>query len=229
VSIHLSTILESYPCTTRLSRAGQTVFEQGDPAVWMYRIECDHVRLRAENAEQGATSAFLFPGDLFGQFSGERTCTAEAASDIVLKAWPLQPVLARCGHSPEILMALAVRTEVPFAHVARAVPKLSHLPPIERVIWFLNWLVKRGKAAAPAGAACLSASQRDLAEFLSLSPEVLESAMLSLEVRGYLQATSGRGIAPRPGVFKGGRLMAVRQHRGHDRQPAIGPASRNRD
>ncbi|MFT3723282.1 MAG: Crp/Fnr family transcriptional regulator [Hyphomonadaceae bacterium] len=207
MSVHISTILESFRSSTRLLRVGETIFVQGDPATCIYRLECGHVKLSVEPRGGRIVCAFLFPGDLFGQFPGPRGATAVAVSDVVLKTWPAEPVFGICGRSPEILMALASTTDLNLQGLRRAAHDISGLPPTDRVIWLLNWLVRRERSGATT--AGLPLSRREMGELLELDPRALGKAMSDLEALGYLHANSAGHVALRPAVFNGGQMADI--------------------
>lgn len=213
MSVHISTILDSSPASTRLLRAGEIIFGQGDHAAYIYRIECGQVKLSAEGVGgqvTRVTRAFLFPGDIFGQIPGRRGATAESATDVVLKAWPSDVILGTCGRSPEIVLALASPTNLSLEGLRRASREMLHLPPTDRVIWFLNWFVRRERREATAAASGLPVSRHDIGKFLQLEPMALGSAISTLEALGYLHASSASYNAFRPAVFTGGQAQAER-------------------
>ena len=69
---------------------GETIFNQGDPAEYAYKVISGAVRLcRHLSDGRRQITQFLFPGDFFNfMASGEHGFTAEAVSDAVLMSFP---------------------------------------------------------------------------------------------------------------------------------------------
>jgi CRP-like cAMP-binding protein len=197
MSVHLSTILDACPRSLELVSAGRAVFSPGDPSRWLYRIETGHVRLRVGEGDDAAR-VFLGPGDLFGYSPGCRSCFAEAAVDSVLTSWATDRLLELCGGSVDLMAALLTRPDQAASDLDRMPVRLGCLSPMERALWFLDWMVRIDRRRT---AFRMPTSRRDIADFLMLSETALGAAVRQLVDLGYI----GVDRAGRLHVFHGGR------------------------
>lgn len=205
MSVHLSSILQSCPRALLLLSAGEALFSFGEPSDRIYRIETGNVQLTVGHQSR-STSVFLYPGEMLGLSVGRRTCAALAATDCVLTSWPTKSLLELCGGSAEVMMALASGTTQSLATLSYDAARVSHLSPKERVIWLLDWLVRRGRSVTQTMSEHLPTSRREMAEFLSLSPDALGRAIAELEASGYISSVGAGGA----GIFHGGRTTSAR-------------------
>lgn len=174
---------------------GVTLYDEGEPSITMYRLDRGCVRLQV-NGHGGDRQivSFLFPGDLFGFCLDERRASAEAVTEVEVTCYSIASVLDLNGRTTEVLVELVNRANGAFGELAHHVEKITHLPAVERLLWFFNWLTHHDPAAAASGIIRLPMNHRDIADYLSLKPETLSRAFRQLEARGYIQRTGRRGL-----------------------------------
>src|SRR5215467_10262182 len=108
--------LAPFGAKLRIGR-GQTIFNEGDPAEFAYKLVSGVVRLCKHLADgRRQIVQFLFPGDFFSfmELSGH-SLTAEAVNDVVLLSYPQKQIAGLEKGNPDLrerfasLMALRLR------------------------------------------------------------------------------------------------------------------------
>ncbi len=125
----------------------------------------------------------MFPGDLLsGTFKPHHTCWAEAATDLVLCAMPLETVLSLCDEAPKLERVLfrAALCELEASH--DWVLLLQGCSAYQRVAGFLRLLVKRAQAEGSDGPEqavrfTLPLSRAEIAGFLGITIETVSRQM----------------------------------------------------
>lgn len=175
--------------------AGQVVFDEGDPACFMYRVEAGCIRLQV-NGAQGARQiiSFLFKGDLFGYGVEDRRISAEAVTETVLRCWKISSVLALGARAPEVLISLLKASDSRVGEIAHHLAKVTHLSATDRIRWFLSGLLNCQGLQKPDGRLELPMTKRDVADYLGLSAETLSRALNDLEMEGFVQRDGKRGL-----------------------------------
>lgn len=167
-------------------RRGHVIYDEGDAAQSVYRVEAGCVRLQVNGLEgRRQIVTFLFPGDLFG-LSLSRSTAAEAATATELTRYSLQAVLSLSITSADIVVKLINNIDALVNDLAKHVSRVAHLPATERLIWFFEWMNQHGGATYLGSSVHLPMSHRDIADYLGLSPETLSRGFKSLERRGVL-------------------------------------------
>lgn len=196
-------------------RSGQVIYDEGDLAQSVYRVETGCVRLQVNGLEgRRQIVTFLFPGDLFG-LSVSRSTSAEAVTASDLTRYPLQAVLNLTTTSTEVVIQLISNMDALVNDIAQHVSRVAHLPATERLVWFFEWIIEHRGAADPGGAVELPMSHRDIADYLGLSPETLSRGFKTLQRQGVLRRKSRRsflfqrhkvaieGVSNLPDAFRG--------------------------
>lgn len=176
-------------------KTGQIVFDEGDQSKLMYRVEEGCVRLQVNSARgRRQIVTFLFPGDLFGYEVEKRVCAAEAVTDSVLRTWPVKAVLKVGSRRTDVTIRLMEASQHMFGQLAQHLEKVTHLPALERVIWFFSGLLSCPGLPRTAGRIHLPMMREDIADHLGLAPETLSRVIATLEKRGYLRRVGRRDI-----------------------------------
>ncbi len=180
---------------------GQVIYEEGDPATAMYRVDEGCVRLQINGADgHRQIVAFVLPGDYFGCSVDERISAAEAVTDVTLTRYGLQSVLELSTRSADLAIKLIRASNRQYRDLAHHVAHVAHLPAMERVQWFFTWLW-RHEGGRPGVAAPLPMSRRDIGDFLGLAPETLSRALRDLADAGVLQINGRRSFVLRHTLF----------------------------
>lgn len=185
---------------------GQVIYDEGQRSDAMFRVAEGCVRLQV-NGEDGDRQvvSFLFPGDLFGFCLEYRNASAEAVTEVVLDRYPLAALLEPSSRAATVALEIINQSNDRFQDLAHHIEKVTHLKARERVIWFFDWILWRHPEAAPAGEIALPMTFKDLADYLSLTPETLSRAIHELQADGRLERKG-----PRRFVVRSATLIAVR-------------------
>lgn len=188
-------VLDGVSSWTTSFKRGQGIFDEGDPSRHMYRVEQGCVRLQV-NSDRGGRQivTFLFPGDLFGYEIDKRVCAAEAATDTVLRTWPVKAVLKLGARKSDVTIRLMEASQTMFGQLAQHLEKVTHLPALDRVIWFFSGLLSCKGLPKTAGRIHLPMKREDIADYLGLAPETLSRVIATLEKRGYLRREGRRAL-----------------------------------
>ncbi|MBI1362245.1 MAG: cyclic nucleotide-binding domain-containing protein [Alphaproteobacteria bacterium] len=190
-------------------RRGQVIFDAGEPAGLMYRVESGCVRLQINNPDgERQIVVFLFPGDLFGYEITDRVCSAEAVSDSTLRCWPVQAFLKSPQEQPRVTIQLLEAAQRRFGEMAEHIDKITHLPAKERVLWFLNGLLTCPGLPREGGRIHLPMTRLDIADYLGVAPETLSRILAGLEEDGYLRRDGRRDLELSPEGFPNARSEA---------------------
>ncbi|OYW12903.1 MAG: hypothetical protein B7X02_03225, partial [Rhodospirillales bacterium 12-54-5] len=174
---------------------GQTIFDEGDPASHMYRVESGCVRLQV-NGVDGARQiiSFLFRGELFGYAVGSRQIAAEAVNETVVRCWSVSSILALGTRRPEVAVELVRVADRQFGSVAQHLQRVARLTAADRVRWFFSGLVSCDGLHRRGGHLDLPMMRRDIADYLGLTPETLSRSILELEEDGFLARKGRKGF-----------------------------------
>lgn len=188
-------MFDSAPSWLKRFRPGQIIFSEGDPSSLMFRVESGCVRLQV-NGAQGSRQivSFLFKGDLFGYAIEDRTISAEAVGDTVLRCWSMSSVLALGSRTPEVAIALIRMADRQYSDIVHHLEKVTHLSATDSVRWFFSGLVGCAGLRKSDGHLELPMTRKDIADYLSLSAETLSRAISELETDGFLQREGRRGF-----------------------------------
>lgn len=183
-------------------KRGHVIFDAGEPSRQMYRVESGCVRLQVNGLKgERQIIVFLFPGDLFGYEISKRVCSAEAASDCLLRCWPINAVLKPAQEQAKITIKLLETAQARFGQMAEHIDKVIHLPARERVIWFLNGLLSCRGLPREQGHMHLPMTYLDIADYLGVAPETLSRVLSGLEEEGYLRREGRHDLELDPEAF----------------------------
>jgi CRP-like cAMP-binding protein len=175
-------------------RKGQLIYDEGEPARAMYRLDQGCVRLQVIGPEgDRQIVAFLFPGDHFGVCVDTRTSSAEAVTDVELTRYALQSVLDLSGRSTEVTVRLMKTAETLYGDLAHHVEQIAHLNAPDRLLWFLHRLMQHAHLQKMETIK-LPMSRRDIADYLGLSQETLSRVTRQLQQAGYIEARGPRSF-----------------------------------
>jgi len=167
---------------------GHVIFDEGEASRTMYLIESGCIRLQI-NATSGDRHivAFLFAGDLFGFSLNERTVSAEAVTDVILRCWANAGVLNLSLRSKAVTMALINAGDSMFTSLAHRAETVAHLAAKDRFLWFVDGMTRCPGVKAKGNIIPLPMSRRDIADYLDMKPETLSRAIDDLETQGTLK------------------------------------------
>jgi len=184
----VSDILAGTKSWTARYRKGQVIFSQGEPSRNMYLIESGCVRLQIDAAAgERHIVAFLFAGDLFGFSLKERTVSAEAVTDVVLRCWSNSGVLNLSLQSRAVTMTLINTGDSMFTSLAHHMGTVTRLPAKDRFLWFVDGVAHSPGANTKEDVIRVPMGRRDIADYLGLTPETLSRAIGDLETDGTLK------------------------------------------
>jgi len=175
------------------------IYDEDETPKAMYRVDRGCVRLQVNGSDgDRQIIAFLFPGDVFGFSLDRRTTSAEAVTDLELTRYSLQSVLDLSTRSREVTVGLLNSANALYGDLARHVDQITHLSAMERVLWFLNWLMRHQHTPKAANTVALPMSRRDIGDYLGLAPETLSRALKQLRAKGYVTLHGRRGFTLKP-------------------------------
>ena len=176
-------------------RKGDLIYDEGERAKAVYRLDRGCVRLLVNGADgDRQIVAFLFPGDLFGLCVDRRASSAEAVTDVDLTRYALQSVLELSTRSPGVVIQLMTSAEALYGELAHHLQQIAHLSAHDRVLWFLEGLMDRERNRST-GMVHLPMSRRDVADYLGLTQETLSRVIRQLLADGKVEALGPRTIA----------------------------------
>jgi CRP-like cAMP-binding protein len=167
----------------------QIIYDEGDPSEAIYRVEKGCVRLQV-NGTDGSRQIirFVFPGEIFGVCVERRNTAAEAVVDVELIRFSLKSVLELCTNSPTVAIELMDEATQAYRELAHHVERLAHLPASERVSWFIGLIQKRDISDDDHQLLEMLMSQKDIADYLGITPETLSRSLKFLQGRGDIPA-----------------------------------------
>ncbi|MBY0429668.1 MAG: cyclic nucleotide-binding domain-containing protein, partial [Rhodospirillales bacterium] len=164
--------------------AHNTVFREGDPALYLYSITAGTVKLyKLLSDGRRQITAFLFPGDFFGlAIDGGYAYTAESLTPVALCRFPrrkLEQVLEEVPRLEKRLLSLAI-DELAAAHEQMLM--LGRKTAREKVASFLMMLSRRAaqRNLSPTTLA-LPMSRSDIADYLGLTIETVSRTLTQLK------------------------------------------------
>jgi CRP/FNR family nitrogen fixation transcriptional regulator len=152
----------------------ETVFSEGDEASYSYKVVSGAIRLCKHLADgRRQISGFVLPGEYCSLLHLDaHRFTAEAASDLVVIAYPQRQVEALGESMPSMRRRLDSFLSQRLQRMQEHVVMLGRQTAKERVVSFLLDLVERESAKEKERAA-LPMSRQDIADYLGLTIETV--------------------------------------------------------
>lgn len=196
--------LERVATKTRV-RHNETVFNDGDQALYAYKVINGAVRLCKHMSDgRRQIGAFRLPGEFFGFMEGsEYSDTAEAVSDVVLASYPQRQIDTLSESRPGIRRQFVGLLSRRLAEMQDHVVLLGRLTARERVVSFLVALARR-TGSEDDDLMEVPMSRQDIADFLGLAVETVCRALSDLKRAGTIEA-------PNLHQFRLRRLGALRE------------------
>lgn len=161
---------------------GETVFEEGAPAEYVYKIESGSVRLVKLIADgHRQICDFLLPGDLLG-FSSRAVhdFSAEAIQDCVLVRYRRRDLERLMKADPEFACELQALTAQGLSGAYAHMVRLCHRSARDRLSWFLLGMAEKSDSEW----IDLPMSRLDVADYLGLAHETVSRAFTQLKKSG---------------------------------------------
>ncbi len=180
-SREVASALERVGTKLRFAR-GQTIFNEGDAVISLSKVITGAVRLCKHTAGGRRQIAdFVLPEEFFGFVRvGEHMLTAEAISDVVLIAYPVQQVERLGEEMPAIRERLFDFLSERVLAMQDHLVMLGRQTATERVAAFLLLLLER--TAPDQGSAIeLPMSRLDIADYLGLTLETVSRTLADLK------------------------------------------------
>lgn len=161
---------------------GQTIFNEGDPALFLYRIASGAVRLCKHTAGGRRQIAdFALAGEFFGFVRvSEHMLTAEAITNVTLLSYPLQQVERLGEEIPAIRRRLLGFLSERLLGMQDHLVMLGRQTAMERVASFLLVLLER-RGEARRTAIEIPMSRLDIADYLGLTLETVSRTLAELK------------------------------------------------
>lgn len=202
-SIRLRSVFASYSAdlaslnaisTVHKFEARQTLFAEGDPTQWIFRITSGAVRIfkSTPNGKQQGLG-FALPGDILGLAGqGSHKKSAEAVSDVTTNRIGHDGFHRLLADSPALLAHVRAQNERTLDAAHEQMLSLIYRTAQERLAIFLIDLHSRlGCHCDRAAPLQLPMLQRDIADHIGISREATSRAFTNLERRGILTPVSG--------------------------------------
>jgi CRP-like cAMP-binding protein len=165
--------LQSIGTVCRFAR-NQTIFSDGDPANYSFKVLSGAVRLVKLMADgRRHIAGFQLTGDLFGlEWSGEYMLTAEAVSDVTVVRYS-RTVLERLSEErSDVRKQLTERLRIDLCAAHQHLIQLGCQSAKERVASFLLFLAERTDASDGESIA-MPMGRQDMADYLGLTIETV--------------------------------------------------------
>lgn len=174
---------------TRRFEAGETVFFDDDAADEVFEVEVGVVRLcKLLPDGRRAVLGFRFAGEMFGIGAGrEYGCTAEAVTDVTLRAIRRRTFEDAAERSPELRRRLSTVLWRELAAAQAGLLALGRMTAAERVAGFL---VAFSRRAGTPDTVELPMNRLDVADHLGLTIETVSRAMTELRKKGVIALPS---------------------------------------
>lgn len=154
--------------------SGKTIFNEGDPAEFAYRLVSGLVRL-CKHLSDGRRQIvqFLFPGDFFSFMElTDHSLTAEAVSDVVLISYPARQIANLGKAKPSVRERFLTLLSERLRHMHDHLMMLGRQSATERVASLLLLLFERtGTDEDETLGATMS--RQDMADYLGLTIETV--------------------------------------------------------
>jgi len=173
---------QARPFETQLTvKAGETIFHEGDDALYFYKVTTGSVRLVKSVADgHRQICDFNLAGDLLGYSNAtEHEFTAEAIQDCTLIRYRRKEtttlIKSDATFACELQALTANGLSSAYAHMVRLCHRSAH----DRLAWFLLSMADRAEDAE--GWIALPMTRVDIADYLGLAHETVSRAFTQLK------------------------------------------------
>jgi len=173
----------------RLVKAGQSIYREMDPAIYLYTVISGEVRLSSLlNDGRRQVTDFRSCGDKLGeQNEGCYSADAEAITDTIMCQTPLSEFQARMSDMPGLRISLMDKMETEINQMRSHLLLLGRKTPVEKVASFLvERAQKFENADEDVTDVNLSMTRRDIADYLGLTIETVSRTLTTLKMQGVL-------------------------------------------
>lgn len=181
-----------------LVRAGQCLFQQGDPTDSYYELVAGAVRLfRVTSQGRRVIVDFVLPGQVFGLNWGERRLVAaEAILSSSVRQHRRSHLRSRMEQDPRLADALLAEREEDMDRWLDRSMRLLWKSTRQRLAWFLLELARRTGGLETGGPVqvALVMPRIDIAEFLAMSAETVSRGLTELRSEGLIRMPDPRTI-----------------------------------
>jgi CRP/FNR family nitrogen fixation transcriptional regulator len=166
-------VLQRMESRIRYNR-GETIFNEGDPAEFTYRVVSGAVRLCKHMSDgRRQIAQFLLPGDYFSFMEMmEHSFTAEAVSDVVLACYPQRQIERMMEERRDLRHFFASLLTRRVKDVQNHLVMLGRQTAKEKMASFLITLIERSGETRDSRLE-LPMSRQDIADFLGLTIETV--------------------------------------------------------
>ncbi len=171
-------------------RSGEVLFSQGDPGDSFYVIEHGEIEISVlANDGRKLALDILRDGEVFGEialFGGERTATAAALADCVLRQIRRADVLATLRRKPDLALDFIEALCDRLRSLSRKLEERAFLPVPVRLANRLLYLDAKLGAAGR-----VTVSQADLADFVGATREGVAKVLAVWRSRNWVAVSRG--------------------------------------
>lgn len=158
----------------------ETIFSEGDPAGFVYKVLDGSVRLCKHTIDgRRQVLDFMMPGDLFGFVDREYGFTAEAVTDVILAAYPRSQIDRLSATMPSVHRYVLDLVSENLLALQHHIVVLGCQGAKERVASFLLRQAERAQPA-PGQPLDLPMGRQDMADHLGLTIETVCRAISEL-------------------------------------------------
>jgi len=182
--------------------AGESIFNEGDKTTHSFIVISGALKLTKIHPDgERHVIGLMFPDDLLCEtFKPRHTCSAEAATDLVLCAMPLETVLNLCDEAPafERVLFRAALNELEASHDWMLL--LRGCSAYQRVAGFLRLLSKRAQPSKDGARQegpvrvrfTLPLSRAEIAGFLGITIETVSRQMTLMRKNAVIELPASR-------------------------------------
>lgn len=176
-------------------RRGETIFAEGEPANWVYKIIVGTVRLcRYTTSGRRHIADFLLAGDLLGFLErADQPMTAEAVEDVTLISYPRSCVDRLAASNPEIRTRVLCHLSENLMEAQNHLFVLGCQTAKERLASFLMRLADRIDLT-PGETLDLPMGRQDIADHLGMTVETVCRTISMLKNEGAVSVPSSHEL-----------------------------------
>jgi CRP-like cAMP-binding protein len=164
--------------------AWTSIYDRGTPAAFVYQVREGVVStFRTMRRGRPQVTGFLFENDLFGlAVNGVYASSARSVTQVTVRRAPLDQLKALLLREPELEYAFLCKLTAAVRRAQRHTIAVSRRSPVERVAMFMSMMEQsQAQLHDSAGVIDLPMSERDIADFLQLSPAATRRGFRELE------------------------------------------------